>query len=387
MERNTDMDGMKAEVMKADALGEAEWAAWSDMLAANPTLTSPYFRPEFTRIAARISPNSFVAVLYRGGAPVGFFPFQRRGGTVQPIGAPMNDYHGIISRPGDEPDLRELTRLLGAPRVSVSGWVGEARGLNDENSLMTTLPDDGYEGWYAERRSSAGKYFKDKERARRGLERDLGPIQTRTMQRDPVLLDHLIALKRAQYRRTGRHDIFACGWTRDLLHALMSEGEGDFGASIATLTAGDTLAALEFSLHAGQRWHFWFPAYEKAAARCSPGIMLSMDTMRLMSGDGFRVFDYGFGGESYKKYFCNTVQPVHEGVIRRFGLTSMAGDVLVGVLDRTGEGRGERLRNSVRRRWAAIEACEISAAGRARGLALAARAALAKTAANHSGEA
>lgn len=372
------MDTLKVEIMAVEALGETEWALWRTMVAANPELSSPYFRPRFTRVAARVSPGAAVAVLHRGGEIVGFFPFQRRGGAIQPLGAPMNDYHGIIARPGEAPELRELARLLGGARLNVSAWVGEARGLIERDCLMVSLPEAGYDAWYAERRNTERKYFKDKERARRGLERDLGPIETRTNRRDGALLDRLIEMKSGQYRRTGRHDIFACGWTRDLLHALMDEQDGDFGASIATLTAGDTLAAMEFSLHAGDRWHFWFPVYEPAAARCSPGIMLSMDTMRLMSERGYRVFDYGFGGEGYKKYFCNASQTVREGVIVRPGLGTTVSQAAVGVLNAAGSGRGERLRNSVRRRWSAIEACETDAGGRARGVIQAARAALAK---------
>lgn len=372
------MDALKLEIMAADALGESEWALWRDMVAANPDLTSPYFRPRFTRVAARVSPGAAVAVLSRGGEIIGFFPFQRRGGSIQPLGAPMNDYHGVIARSGEAPELHELARLLDGARLNVGAWVGEARGLVERDCLMVALPEGGYDGWYAERRATERKYFKDKERARRGLERDLGPIATRTNLRDPALLDRLIALKRDQYRRTGRHDIFACGWTRDLLHALMDEQDGDFGASVATLTAGDTLAAMEFSLHAGSRWHFWFPVYEPAAARCSPGIMLSMDTMRLMGARGYRVFDYGFGGEGYKKYFCNASQTVREGVIVRPGLGAAVSQAAVGVLNAAGGGRGERLRNSVRRRWSAIEACEITAGARARGVVEAARAAMSR---------
>ncbi|MFN3538025.1 MAG: GNAT family N-acetyltransferase, partial [Brevundimonas sp.] len=261
------MQTLTVEIMTADALGESEWTLWRDMIAANPELTSPYFRPRFTRVAARVCPGAAVAVLHRGGEIVGFFPFQRRGGSILPLGAPMNDFHGVIVRPGDAPDLHELARLLNGARMNVGAWVGEAKGMVERDCLMVALPEAGYDAWYAERRETERKYFKDKERARRGLERDLGPIETRTDQRDTALLDHLIELKRDQYRRTGRHDIFACGWTRDLLHALMDEQDGDFGASIATLTAGDTLAAMEFSLHAGTRWHFWFPVYEPAAAR------------------------------------------------------------------------------------------------------------------------
>ncbi|MFN3929535.1 MAG: GNAT family N-acetyltransferase, partial [Thermoflexus sp.] len=50
-----------------------------------------------------------------------------------------------------------------------------------------------------------------------------------------------------QYKRTRRHDIFACGWTADLLHELLqTEGENGFGASMAGLWAGDRLTAIEF---------------------------------------------------------------------------------------------------------------------------------------------
>lgn len=374
------MDTLKIEILAVDALGETEWSLWRDMVAANPELTSPYFRPRFTKVAARVSPNAAVAVLHRDGEIAGFFPFQRRGGSIQPLGAPMNDYHGVIARPGAAPEPPELARLLNVARLNVSAWVGQARDLIERDCLMVVLPEGGYDAWYAERRTTERKYFKDKERARRGLERDLGPVETRTNRRDAGLLDQLIELKRDQYRRTGRHDIFACGWTRDLLHALMEEQDGDFGASIATLTAGDTLAAIEFSLHAGDRWHFWFPAYHPAAARCSPGIMLSMDTMRLMGARGYRVFDYGVGGEGYKKYFCNGSQTVREGVIVRPGIGAAVSHAAVGVLNAAGADRGERLRASVRRRWSAIEACETSAHGRARGVVQAARAALAKAA-------
>ncbi|MBL7537604.1 GNAT family N-acetyltransferase, partial [Escherichia coli] len=83
-----------------------------------------------------------------------------------------------------------------------------------------------------------------KERARRSLAAELGETQVRRNVRDPLLLDHLIDLKAAQSRRSGLHDIFACGWTRDLLHALMMDQRPDFGASLAVMTAGDKRVAI-----------------------------------------------------------------------------------------------------------------------------------------------
>lgn len=371
---------LQVEIVKAQALAAADIALWRQWSTTNPALSSPYFRWDYTEVASRVCPGAAVAVFRRGQETVGFFPHQRRGGAVQPLGAPMNDYHGVIAPTGGGIGLEEVARLLKARRLNVPGWIGAAESGEPRMTVQAALPDEGFDGWYAERRSTFGKFFKDKERARRSLETELGPITVAHGLRDPVLLDHLIDLKAAQYRRSGLHDIFACGWTRDLLHALMREDRPDFGASLATMHGGDRLTAIEFSLHAGRHYHFWFPAYEPSLARCSPGILLSMDTMRLAGADGFRVFDFGFEGEHYKKYFVNARQTVREAVVMRPGLTSLATDAMVGALDRAG-GRGEAIRASLRRRWATIEACEDTAAGRLRGAAVAARSAAAKIAA------
>ena len=369
----------RVEIVQPDALSDADVALWRAMIAANPDLASPYFRPEFTQIASRVSPDAAVAVFRRDGRTIGFFPHQRRGGTIQPLGAPMNDYHGVVAMPDEAPDLETVAALLKAPRLRVGAWVGEARAAEDRETLMVAMPEGGFEPWYAERRQTWGKYFKDKERARRSLAAELGEVTVERNLRDPALLDQLIALKRDQYRRTGRHDIFDCGWTVDLLHALLqAHGEDDFGASMAAMWAGGKLVAVEYSLHAGGRYHFWFPVYEPSLARCSPGILLSMDTMRLAAEQGYRVFDFGFGGEGYKKYFCNETQTVGEAIVVRPGLSASLSNAAVGLLNTAGKSRGDRLRTSVRRRWAAIEACETTSINRLRGAVGAAQVALNK---------
>ena len=369
---------LQIEVVKADQLTVADRVLWRAMVDGNPDLASPYFRWEFTEIAARISPNAAVAIFSRGGRTIGYFPHQRRGSAIQPLGAPMNDYHGVIAMPGEAPSLATVAGLLNAPRLNVSAWVGPSGAGELRETLMTVTPEEGFDAWYAGRRQTWSKYFKDKERARRSLETELGPIRVERGLTDPALLDQLIGLKRDQYARTGRHDIFACGWTRDLLHGLMASKHEDFGASMAVLWAGDRLTAIEYSLHAGDRYHFWFPAYQPQLARCSPGILLTVDTMRLACDAGFRVFDFGFGGEGYKKYFCNATQTVREAVILKPGVGSMLSDAAVGLLNSAAGGQGERLRTSVRRRWAAIEACETSHANRLMGAVAAAGAAMKK---------
>ncbi|KQS56068.1 hypothetical protein ASG17_08510 [Brevundimonas sp. Leaf363] len=364
----------EVEIVRPDGLTDADIAAWRGMLDANPALASPYFRPEFAQIAGRVSPRAAIARFSRDGAVVGYFPHQRRGGAVQALGAPMNDYHGVVSRPGEGPSLEEAARLLGGSRLNVGAWVGEGEAGFERQTMQVALPTGGYDAWYDEQRQTWGKYFKDKERARRSLESELGPVRVERGLRDPALLDQLIALKREQYQRTARHDVFACGWTAELLHELMRDRRKGFGASMAAMWAGGKLVAIEYSLHADDRYHFWFPAYVPELARCSPGILLSMDTMRLASAEGYRVFDFGFGGEGYKKYFCNAEETVREAVVLRPGVGSALSDAAVGLLGQ----RGQALRTSVRRRWAAIEACEVTPINRFKGAVAAAQAAAGK---------
>jgi CelD/BcsL family acetyltransferase involved in cellulose biosynthesis len=378
--RTSMAETLQVEIIRAEAMPAADIALWRAWSTTNPALSSPYFRWDYAEIASRVCPGAAIAVFRRGGETAGFFPHQRRGGAIQPLGAPMNDYHGVIAPVGADIALEDVARLLKARSLNVPGWIGAAEAGEARSTVQAVLPPDGFDAWYAERRTTFGKFFKDKERARRSLETELGPIAVRHGLRDPALLDQLIELKAAQYRRSGLHDIFACGWTRDLLHALMAEARPDFGASMATLHGGDKLAAMEFSLHAGGHYHFWFPAYEPALARCSPGILLSMDTMRLAGAEGFRVFDFGFEGEHYKKYFVNARQTVREAVVLRPGLTRAATGAVVELLNRAG-GRGDAMRASLRRRWATIEACEPTSAGRLRGAAAAARSAARKIAA------
>ena len=103
-----------------------------------------------------------------------------------------------------------------------------------------------------------------------------------------------------------------------------------------------------------------------------------METLRRGAELGYRDFDYGFGGEAYKRYFCDTVQPVTEAAILRAGLPAVLGDMTGAVLKLAGPERAEKLGNSLRRRWNVIEACETNGVDRLKGAALAARVAFSK---------
>lgn len=373
------LDPLTVEIRPIDSLTAQEQAQWNGWVAADCAQTSPFFRVEYALIVGRVCPHSALAVFSRDGEVVGYFPYQKRGGTVQPLGAPLNDYHGVIGPLGRRPELGDVARLLNAACLGVTAWIGEGEGLHLNPSYRAIIPTGlTYEDWYATRRGLFAKYFKDKERARRSLENEAGPIEVEVRIRDPELLAELLRLKSAQYVRSGLHDIFACGWTVRMLEALMASPYQDFGGSMCVLRAGGKIAALEYSLAAGHCYHFWFPAYYAELARTSPGILLSMETIRQLSVQGFTDFDYGCGSDGYKRYFCERQQMVGEARLRRKGLRAGSKRGTSHVLRLLGRDRAQRFEDRVRRRWNVIEACEVTLTGRLKGIGSAARAALNK---------
>lgn len=360
---------LSVEIIGTEALTPAERALWLDWIAASPAYESPFFHPDFTAVAGRAAPEARLAVLHRGGTVVGFLPHQRRGGAAQPLGAPLNDYHAVIAAPQLDFSIDEAAELVGARSFTATGWTGPAGEGEGRTRARTLLADAsmGWDGWYGGRKAAFGKFFKDKERARRSFERDLGPIRIETATGDLSHFERLIALKQAQYQRTRRHDIFACGWTVDMLRALLTHDDPAFGGRLAVMYAGDRPMAYELGLRGGGHYHFWLPAYEAEAARYSPGMLLSMETVRAhdAEGQGIGLYDFGFEGEAYKKYFCDVSREVWEGAGQAAGPTAL--DALTGLAP-------GGLAQSVRRRWAIIDACETTTLGRVRALSAAASA-------------
>ena len=355
---------LSARIVDVADLSAAQIALWKEIVSDDPLYLSPFFQPAFAQAVARVAPYTAVAVLRCAGADVGFFPFQRRGKTIQPISAPLNDYHGVIARPEYRPMLDHIRDLIGVGSLAVTGWVDETGDVHAvAKQSMAADISTGWDTYQAGQRQAWRKFFGDKDRARRSLSRDRGEITLHFEQASSGSLDRLIELKRQQYRRSGRHDVFACGWTVDLLRSLLDWNEDGFGGTLAVLSAGGEPVAYEYGLYAGQQYHFWFPAYELTAARYSPGMLLSLDSMREKSKAGVSTFDFGHAGEPYKKYFCNRTGRIFEGATSRPDMKGALRSVVLMT----------RLGQSVHRRWKTIAGCETSLVGLVAGLSTAAR--------------
>lgn len=294
-------------------------AAWAQFRAARPELASPYFDLRYTLAASQVAPGAAVAVIRQEGQLAGFLPFQRRGGTIQPLAAPLTDYHGLIARPGAAIDLADVVCALGAGRFRYSGLVdsGAAAPEGEGRSAMVADLSGGYPGWLEQRRAAGhGDFLRDKRRRLRQLEAAHGAVVFTLETQAADVLELVLTLKSDQMRRTGQHDVFSAPWTQALLRRLAVGAEADFGLRFAVLRAGDRIVAAEIGLLSGRSYHLWFPIYDPEFAKFSPGVLMTLASLEALAGQGVTQVDFGPEGEDYKKVFADPSGLVLEGEVR-----------------------------------------------------------------------
>lgn len=352
-------------VMRPAELSAEARGLWAAFRAAEPAFQRPYFDLRYVLAASESAPGAAVAVISRAGRIVGFLPFQKRGRLIQPIAAPLTDYHGLLSAPDAQIDLQAVTAGLGARRFRFSGLVARERPTPNAVVLQSMVADlsAGLDP-YLKRRGC--DFLKDKRRRARRLAEAHGPLEFAFGPRSQDALDFIIRLKRSQIRRTNQHDIFSSAWVIRLLRRLEAMEEPDFGLRFATLRVGGQLIAAEVGLRSGDAYHLWFPVYDPAFARYSPGALLTLETARAAVGQGISLIDFGAAGEEYKSDFADPGDQVFEGDVTTGGLVEAARNAADLALGRSSPARRalSAAGGRVDRRWDRIIACEPQLEGR-----------------------
>ena len=294
--------------------------AWHEIRNENPELRSGYFHPGFYSAVKSVRPDVELVVLHHQGTMAGVFPFQRMSSRIaHPVGGMMNDFHGVLARAETRIDFRGLMDELGIHRfdfhaLSTSGLTGQAH-----SKLVFDVLDSPYidlSGGQAEYRkwlqqhSSTVRRQSQKSRA---LARSLGPIRLDFDVRDPAVLEKLIAWKREKFRRTRTFDLLSVDWTANLLREVFQTRSDGFRGLLSGLWAGDTLVAAHFGFLCGSRLHYWFPAYDHAHGRYSPGTELMKEVIHACGDHAIDRIDLSYGQSDLKDRFANRATTVEVG--------------------------------------------------------------------------
>jgi CelD/BcsL family acetyltransferase involved in cellulose biosynthesis len=316
---------LSASVRPPSALDAGETAAWAACLAATPHLQRAFFTHAFALAAERAGFHARVAVLRQDGAPVAFLPFQFAGawqqrlGLAERIGGQLCDHAGLVARQGFAISPPRLLQLAGIGAL-FNDHLSEGQaefGLAAETTRPGHVIDlaAGPATYFAALAAANKGFLQDTERRMRRLEKEHGTASL-TFTSAPEW-PHVLALledKRAQYSRTGVGDAFAHPAHLRLVQALVEAADPECLPVLSVLAAGGWVLARHLGLlHAGHL-SYWFPVYDPAAQKVSPGRMLLWQTIAAADRHGIRLIDRGEGDSQAKRDFSTG--------IRQFGVVS-----------------------------------------------------------------
>ncbi|MDC7681981.1 GNAT family N-acetyltransferase [Asticcacaulis sp. BYS171W] len=305
----------RVDVIRPAELSDTDRALWSQWVAENPDLSGPYFDVRYVVALGETVPHARIAKLYADGYLMGFLPFQKRGGVIQPLGAPLTDFHGVIAASTTRIDIGDVLSHLKSRRIEFNGWVSPLAQGTERFRLYADL-SNGFDAQYRTCYDAHKKFYRNTERCRRNLHKDVPDLAFTWETASPDLIDWVVAHKRRQYKRTGLHDVFACGWTQDMLNALSVHTDVGFGLMAGVYRHKGQVIAAEIVLRSGPDLHLWFPAYDSDYSRYGPGILLSLDILKAAAQDGITRVDFGCGDEIYKATMTTHRQPCREGYVQ-----------------------------------------------------------------------
>ncbi|TGA98782.1 GNAT family N-acetyltransferase [Streptomyces sp. MZ04] len=314
---------MDITVHRPGELTAADRVAWTALqskahLNGSPELANPFLSPEFTLAVGHWRRGVRIAVVREAGEPAAFFPFERSiTGVGRAIGLGVSDCQGLVHRPGFTWDARELLRACGLALWEFDHLADgqepfEAGASGSFPSPVMDL-DQGYEVYLGQLRAQSPKFTRTTLAKERKLGRDHGSVRYVHDERDPKVLATLMGWKSAQYRRTGRSDRFAHAWISQLVRQLFHARSDQFAGLLSVLYAGDRPIAAHFGLRSERILACWFPAYDPAFAKYSPGLVLHLRMAEAAAADGIAYLDLGRGQKEYKDSLKTRELTVSEG--------------------------------------------------------------------------
>lgn len=311
---------MQIDVLKAKDLGDLA-VAWRALQRRERMTDSPFLSPGWAEAVeyARGGRGVRVLVVSEGGRPAAFMPVQAGPVTAIAAGGAMTDYDGVVGETPEGLDAVDLVRALGVSRLDFnlappgqSLLARHARGSS--RTWIVDLPD-GYAAYAAGRRAAGVHAHRELERKRRKAEREAGPLVFTPCAGARADFDRLIALKRAQYRATGRTDIFAAGWTYRLVEHLFEVPRPGCVGALFTLHLAGELAAVQFHLMGDRTIHAWVIAHEPRFDRFAPGLLLFREILAWMDGQPHDWLDLGYGDYRFKRELANRSVELARGFV------------------------------------------------------------------------
>lgn len=363
----------QTDVISPLELSDADIAAWRALQDLTPALANPLLGPEFAQAVGAVRADARVAVWRHRGQAVAFLAHHRRPGRFgRPIGAPFCDYHALVARPGLDLDAGDALRAAGLSALRLSGLIDPFEVFQDSVEVRTRshriVLTDTPQTYFARLKAASGNRFKNYRRYRARLDQEVGPLAIVAPDRDVRAFEQLIGWKRAQFARTGAHDVLGAPWSEALMRRLFETRGSHFEGLMISLYAGDRLVAGHFGVRRQGWFHPWIGAHDPDLKAYSPGMLHQMEAIGAMPGLALRTYDLGPGEDPWKPMFALDGAWVGSGLATAPSMLGRLAKSSDG-LWRLGALAGAPVAGRIRNRLEQILAIEPTAIGRMRGAA------------------
>ena len=329
------------ELVKWRDLTATDRDAWTAFRVASPGLRSPYFDLGWCDALARARGDLHVIRGVGRHGPTAFLPFHPRPIGAEPAGGPFSDWHGFVAEPSAPLDARAAL-AAGAANYRFTAAPADDPGFaplgetQDHSHLMNLT--GGFDLYAKPKGGSAPKAARNWRRGFRKMEEDGREARFVPDERDPEILDRLIAIKSDQFLRTGHPDRLAYGWSRALMRAVFESRTDGFTGLLSALYIDGELAAAHLGMRSGGVLHYWMPVFETRFSAYAPGVVLMAEMAREGAAAGVVEIDLGPGDYQHKKELANAGAPLIAGVAHAASAA----------------GRVSRLAYAAGRRWSAL---------------------------------
>ncbi len=311
-------------------LTEPERDRWRS-LCTRPEFSSPFLHPEYVERLSPSRPQVEVAIFEQNDR-FGFFPFERHpGGIGRPLGVKLADFQGIVCDGEIFFSESEFLKGVGLRCLHFDHLLPmtpRPTGVVRADASPYLALEQGVEHYLKDRRAQGNRSLSQLPRKQRKLEREVGAVEFRWHDDDPIALERLFEWKSAQRERTETVNILDYPWVRGFLNELSQhQGPGVSGV-LSTLRVNDQVVAAHLGIRTSTCLHYWFPAYDNEVSRYSPGQILLYQMAVKCEEQGIGRIDLGKGDDSYKDSFASGATEVWTGTAelstaRRLMRTSM----------------------------------------------------------------
>ena len=307
-----------ARCVRPDELTAGELERWRAWASARDGRDSPFLHPEYAALLARHRDQVRVVVAVREGRPIGFLPLEVHArGVARPLGVRLADVQGMVGPDDELPDVTTILRASRLRRLHFDHWLVPAGALPRQATSLGTSPAidlaGGFDAYVAERRAAGSQLIPQVRRKRRKLVREHGEVEFRWNDPDPEAFARLVRWKGAQRRRTGTFDVLQVPWVRAFLESLPRADGGGLTCVLSTLRVAGEIAAVHLGMHTRTALHYWFPSFDPAWERSSPGLILLLHLVEEAAERNLARVDLGKGDERYKSSFASATLSIASG--------------------------------------------------------------------------